>query len=202
MDAGRFRADLYYRLGVVSITVPPLRERREDVPDLVASHLEHFRLALGRPVRSVSDEALGLLVDHTWPGNVRELINVVERAVLLAEGDEIRPADLPEGLRNGHGERAPASWGTLPAGGRLTDVPLPRFREQVVDGLERRYLMELLERCQGRIGVAAARAGITPRALYEKLKRHGLRREAYRPDPPLATRGGRGRGPAPQAPVD
>jgi DNA-binding NtrC family response regulator len=180
MDAGRFRADLYYRLGVVSITVPPLRERREDVPDLVASHLEHFRLALGRPVRSVSDEALGLLVDHTWPGNVRELINVVERAVLLGAGDEIGLWDLPDLTEEG---RAAEEGGPAPdeaSQAELLERPLAEARDALVERFERTYLDTALRACGGRVGAAARRAGISERALFGKMRRYRLRKEDYR----------------------
>jgi len=187
LEAGRFRADLYYRLGVVTVTVPPLRERREDIPDLVASHLERFRTSLGRPPLRVSDEALALLLGYPWPGNVRELINVVERAVLLTEGEEIRPADLPEAIAACGSAAEDRTREPLPRGARLTDVPLHLARERVVADLERRYLVELLEATRGQVGLAAARAGITPRALYDKMKRLDLKRESFKRGPRVAS---------------
>ena len=95
--ARRFRPDLYYRLAVVTLTVPSLRERREDIPPLVRHYLDYFRALLGRPVTGVTDAALDALVAYEWPGNVRELINVLERAVLLCpgtDGGRRRPAGL------------------------------------------------------------------------------------------------------------
>jgi DNA-binding NtrC family response regulator len=95
VEAGRFREDLFYRLAVVTLPIPPLRERAEDIPDLFASYLEFFRAALNRPIYGVQKTALEALARYRWPGNVRELINVVERAVLLSPGPEIGLTDLP-----------------------------------------------------------------------------------------------------------
>ncbi|MFW5856871.1 MAG: sigma-54 interaction domain-containing protein, partial [Planctomycetota bacterium] len=92
---GTFRRDLYYRLGVVTLLLPPLRDRREDIPELVQSYLGYLRPRVGRDVTTIRDDALEALVRYDWPGNVRELINVVERAMLLAPGETIRLADLP-----------------------------------------------------------------------------------------------------------
>ena len=178
LAAGRFRADLYYWLSVVTLVVPPLRERREDVPTLVARHVERFARALGRPVRGVDDEALDLLVRYPWPGNVRELANVVERAVLLAPGELVRPTDLPDDVRR-----------MEEPGRRLTGVadeaallalPLKEARERLLEGFERRYLEALLVETRGRVGAAAQRAGLSERGLYEKMRRLGLSKEAFR----------------------
>lgn len=174
---GRFRSDLYYRLGVVALTVPPLRARPEDVRALVESHVEHFRRVLAAPVFGVTREAMELCARYHWPGNVRELINVVERAVLLTEGEEIGVEDLPEELR------APAHAAERQDGVTTPDVDRPYrdAREIVVDRFERRYFPALLEASGGRVGDAARRAGLTPRALYDKMKRLGLRKEDFRP---------------------
>jgi two-component system NtrC family response regulator len=98
VEMGRFREDLYYRLKVVHIKVPPLRERRDDIPLLVHHFLEKAAEANGIPVKSVSHEALKYLCQYDWVGNVRELENVIERAVILCDGDDVRPQDLPEEL--------------------------------------------------------------------------------------------------------
>ncbi len=94
----RFRADLFYRLAVVSLTLPPLRERPEDIPVLIRRYLAYFRRSFATPVRGVRPEALQVLIAHEWPGNVRELINALERAVLLAQGEEVDLTDLPDAL--------------------------------------------------------------------------------------------------------
>ena len=184
VEADRFRSDLYYRLCIVTLTVPPLRDRREDVPDLVNSHIEHFRKTLGRPIFGIQPSAMDMLLGYSWPGNVRELINVIERAVLLAEGEEVTASDLPEdilGASHPGGSNEPAALAPPWAGRReLTEVPLQKAREELIESFERAYLQELLEQTRGRIGAAAARAGITPRSLYEKMKRLGLRKEAFK----------------------
>jgi len=124
---------------------------------------------------------------------VRELINVVERAVLLAEGEEITVGDLPEDVQAsaltavGAGPVAPSAGAgrddgtTADGAARLTDVPLQQAREKLVEAFEREYLERMLQETQGRIGEAADRAGITSRSLYEKMKRLGLRKEAFKP---------------------
>ncbi len=179
IEEKRFRSDLYYRLGVVSLTVPPLRERREDIPALVESHIEHFQRSLGRPVFGIRADALDLLMRYRWPGNVRELINVVERAVLLSTEDEVTPFDLPEEIKTLGA--APAHPSSTPGGAVVsTDRPYRQVRDEVLELFDRNYFDALLRECGGRVGDAATRAGITSRALYDKMKRLGLRKEAYK----------------------
>jgi len=186
VEANRFRRDLYYRLGVVSLTIPPLRERREDIPKLLATMIEHFRTEIPHDVVGVSSRAREALCEYDWPGNVRELMNVVERAMLLTTNEEISPEDLPEsisGLVAGDVElptpqvmddenlQVPREWLTLP----LRDA-----REKLVTEFERAYLASLLEATGGRIGETAEKAGIQPRSLFDKMRRHGLKKEDYR----------------------
>ena len=186
VEANRFRRDLYYRLGVVSLTIPPLRERREDIPKLLATMIEHFRTEIPHDVVGVSSRAREALCEYDWPGNVRELMNVVERAMLLTTNEEISPEDLPEsisGLVAGDVElptpqvmddenlQVPREWLTLP----LRDA-----REKLVTEFERAYLASLLESTGGRIGETAKKAGIQPRSLFDKMRRHGLKKEDYR----------------------
>ena len=189
---GRFREDLFYRLDVLSFTVPPLRERREDVPDLVASFVRHFRERLDRPdVTGWTAEALQALVAHRWPGNVRELINVVERAVLLCEGPLVTLDDLPDRLRDAPAASAPAelaaSPSPAPAALVAPDAPgwadrtLREVRDEALAAVERAYLEAVLRRTQGRVAEAAGLAGISPRHLHTKMKEHGLRKEWFKP---------------------
>jgi len=179
VKARRFRDDLYYRLAVVTLTIPPLRERREDIPRLVSVYLDRFRVRLTRPVRSVSPEALEALVAHDWPGNVRELINVIERAVLLCAGPEIGLQDLPNNLLAARPRRrAPAAATAEPA--VSIDRPLREIRAEAVAALEHQYLVALLEAARGRIGEVARRAGLNERSLYALMRRHGLRKEPFR----------------------
>ena len=186
MAQGRFRSDLYYRLSVVTLLLPPLRERREDIPSLVESYLAHFRAVLGRPVEKVDAEAMAALVGYGWPGNVRELINTVERAVLLANGPVIGIDDLPHRIaqlgRTGSG--AAAGGGRPPVPGvtldTLLEKPIRAARRQVIEAFERSYLDAQLRSTRGRIGETAGLAGINERSLFDLMRRHGLRKEEYR----------------------
>jgi len=158
--AGRFREDLFYRLYVIPIHLPPLRERKEDIPLLVDHFVQRLCTGMGRPPLPVEDAALRLLSLYDWPGNVRELENALERAIVLCEGDRLSERDLP------FLERTRAGKLELPAG----VVPL----EDALDHLERTLLARALEASGGVKAEAARRLGIKPSALYYKLEKHGL----------------------------
>ncbi|HUV38769.1 MAG TPA: sigma-54 dependent transcriptional regulator [Planctomycetota bacterium] len=186
---GKFRRDLFYRLSVVTLTLPPLRERQPDIPELVDSYIAYLRPRVGRPVTGITSEALDALTRYGWPGNVRELINVIERAMLLCEGDEITPQDLPAAIR-GHAtpsgtalllETAPGTPGTIAE--TWLKRPLAEVRHDVLQRFERAYLAGLLKSTGGRVGETARRAGIRPRSLYDKMKSLGLRKEDFRTRP-------------------
>jgi two-component system NtrC family response regulator len=155
---GTFRQDLFYRLDVVSIHLPPLRERRGDIPQLI----EHFRRKAAaqylRPVESISREAMDLLVKHDYPGNVRELENLVTRMVVLARGAVATLADLPGGT---------GAQGTRP----LDEVggDLPGYLEEI----ERRVIREALDAADGNQSQAARAIGLTERNLRYKLRKWG-----------------------------
>lgn len=157
------REDLYYRLAVIEITVPPLRARRSDIPLLVAHALE------GTPARAVSEDAMGCLLNYRWPGNVRELLHVIRRAAVLCGGEVIDVPALPEVVRSGDGmvsrerERSP-SW-PIP-----DDVPL----REAVALLEKYMLLRALQRASGNRSEAARQLGIGRPHLYAKLEEHGL----------------------------
>jgi two-component system response regulator AtoC len=161
--SGRFREDLFYRLDVFRVRVPPLRERREDVPLLVDHFIGRFRETLGKPVRTIADDALDRLVDHPWPGNVRELENVVERAMILADSDRITLADLPEAIVSPRRKATPQ-----PAASG--DFSMRRAR--------RRFETELIRRALDATGGNRTRAArlleISHRALLYKIKEYGL----------------------------
>jgi DNA-binding NtrC family response regulator len=192
MNSGRFRRDLFYRVGVVELTIPPLRDRPDDIRELARRYAKQFATRLGRPIPAPNDEALARLTAHGWPGNVRELINVIERAVLLCTGVTITPADLPAqlGLQNGQTEPETPETPARPAlevvGAAVElppawhEQPWKQVREQLLLAGERAYLIGLLRACGGRIGDCARRAGIAERSLFEKMKRHGLRKEDFR----------------------
>jgi DNA-binding NtrC family response regulator len=153
---GRFREDLYYRLSVIPIVLPPLRERRPDIPLLV----EHFvKKYSGERPRAVSPKALNLLVEYDWPGNVRELESVIERALLLAESDEIQPADLPAAVRAGiSSRRGPLGLDIPDAGIDLEEV-------------ERSLVLKALEKTEGNVTRAARLLGLTRRTLQYRLEK-------------------------------
>jgi DNA-binding NtrC family response regulator len=151
--AGRFREDLYYRLAVVEIHVPPLRERREDIPLLANHFAEKYARELGRGVRRISREALRLLAGHEWRGNIRELSNVVERAVIFSSGEEIAPADLPDPVR-----------GATP---RDPDYAV-NLREATAE-FERGHILRVIEQSGGNKRRAAKLLGLGVTSLYRKL---------------------------------
>jgi len=176
VEIGDFRSDLFYRLGVVSLRVPSLRERREDIPVLAETYLERFAVQLGRPVERIDEETMRALIEYDWPGNVRELINVLERGVLLARGESLHVADLPRPLTGRGGGGA----GALARPDELWDLPLADAREELLGSFERAYLDRLLRDTDGRVGETAERAGIDARTLYNKMRRYELWKEAYR----------------------
>ncbi len=191
VEAGRFREDLYYRLNVIGLEIPSLRERIEDIPELVGSLMRHFRdEALREEVQGISEEALEALTAYAWPGNVRELINVIERATLLCKGSEITPGDLPPQVlaAAGHAGEAPGPAGpganSIPGGldpKGWTESTLAEVRSRAVEWAERTYLDSVLRREQGHIGKSAERAGIGTRALYDRLRRYDIKKEDYKP---------------------
>jgi formate hydrogenlyase transcriptional activator len=155
---GRFRADLFYRLNVFPVTVPPLRDRRDDIPALIDHALARCGPRLGKTVTRVSGRSLDLLVNYRWPGNVRELHNLIERAVIVAAGDtlEIDPA-----------------WLSGPGGSADTDAEPAGWAER-----ERRAIRAALARSGGKVygpGGAAELLGLKPTTLYGKMRKHGIR---------------------------
>ncbi|MBI3121498.1 MAG: sigma-54-dependent Fis family transcriptional regulator [candidate division NC10 bacterium] len=163
MRDGTFREDLYYRLNVVTIQIPPLRERREDIPPLLDHFLRKFAEKNRRAVTGLTAAARDALLRYDYPGNVRELENLVERAVLLTRGQVIDLPDLPVTLRPG--ERGPAESGTLGVPPRLPDL---------LAGIEREAIRAALERHGGVQTQAAAELGISERVLRYKMRKHGL----------------------------
>jgi two-component system NtrC family response regulator len=164
LSFGTFREDLYYRLNVVTLSVPPLRERPEDVALLALHFLRRFGRELDRPVVSLRPEALKILQGYAWPGNVRELQNVIERGVLFCTGDTLKNADLPEPLRRSTGEA------TAPAVSLELDRPLPELLDAVEEDLIRRALVK----ARGVQAQAAELLGISRSNLQYKLKKFGL----------------------------
>ncbi len=167
---GRFREDLFYRLNVIQLKLPPLRDRVEDLPLLASHFLARAAARNQKPVRSLSPAALAAVEAWSWPGNVRELENAVERAVVLARGEQIEEGDLPEAVRDSFGrarslpgaQSAPAALGLE---GRSLSVPLGTTMEEI----ELRVIRETLRHTKGDKNLAAALLGIAARTIYRKL---------------------------------
>ncbi|HJU65297.1 MAG TPA: sigma-54 dependent transcriptional regulator [Gemmatimonadaceae bacterium] len=160
VTTGRFRSDLYYRVNVVGIRLPPLRERRDDIPVLVDHFLHSHARRLGIDPRPISQRAMALLSEYAWPGNVRELANVIERALVLATGEIIEEAALPDAVR------------------RTPDVALPPDADlsikRGIEQLERTLIGRALERTQGNRTRAARLLELSHRALLYKIREYGL----------------------------
>jgi DNA-binding NtrC family response regulator len=156
---GRFREDLFYRLNVITIELPPLRQRREDIPLLVQFFLKRYAEENDRPVRRVTPEALRPLMSYAWPGNVRELENVIERAVVLSSGSEITIDLLPDNLL-GRGSTF-----------TLHDAPTDASLFEVVEDVERRIISDMLEKCNWNQTEAAERFKVPLSTLNQKIRR-------------------------------
>jgi len=157
VKAHKFREDLFYRLSVVTITLPPLRERQDDIPLLAEFFLRKAAQEAGKRVERIAPEALALLTAYAWPGNVRELEHTIERAVILTQNPTLVPQDLPASLQT-------------PPGGRPTaEAPVLPLRE-----VERRHVLLALERANGNRKRAAEWLGVTRRTLYRMAARHGI----------------------------
>jgi len=156
---GRFRDDLYYRLNVITIRIPPLRERREDIPLLAASFIERISHEIGKSVSDIAEGAMAMLMNHGWPGNVRELENVIERAIITCRGKILNEDDFAF-LRH-----APASL-------QPWDVP----QNVTLDDIEKRAIEVTLRRTQGNIKEAAGLLGIDRSTLYARIKKYALKR--------------------------
>jgi two-component system response regulator PilR (NtrC family) len=165
---GAFREDLYYRLNVISIEMPPLRERREDIPLLATNFLSLFAARAGRNAMRLTPEAMDALLTHTWPGNVRELENVMERAAALATSDEVRVENLPPNLLQREASPAVSSWQVPPGGLDL---------ETVVAETEQALMRDALEKAGWVQTKAAELLGINFRSFRYRARKYGLDRE-------------------------
>jgi DNA-binding NtrC family response regulator len=150
---GRFREDLLFRLNTIEVHLPPLRDRREDIAPLAMHFLRRHAARYRKPLTGFDAGAMQALLSHPWPGNIRELDHVVERAVLLAPGEQVRAGDL--GLRTGSG-----------AAPRLEDLPL--------EDVEKMLIQKALSRYDGNVSRAAQALGLSRSALYRRLASHGL----------------------------
>lgn len=159
---GEFRRDLYYRLNVVPITIPPLRERRDDLNALAQSLLRRIGARYGGVRKVLGENAWNQIISYPWPGNVRELENVLERSFLFARGNVIESLELNDGRPN-KGEHLPAEIADIK---NLTRQAAMRTEEQL--------LRMALEKTRGNVSAVARQMGISTRAVHQKLKRHGI----------------------------
>jgi len=153
VEAGRFREDLLFRLNTIEIRLPPLRERREDIPVLATHFLRRHATRYRKPLAGFDTGAMQLLLAHSWPGNIRELDHAIERAVLLAQGDTVRAVDFA--LRSGAASTQ-----------RLEDLPL--------EDVERLLIQKALARYAGNVSQAAKALGLSRSALYRRIASYGL----------------------------
>jgi two-component system, NtrC family, response regulator PilR len=179
VEQGRFRDDLFYRLNVIRVEMPPLRERREDLPALIEHFFASFAASMGKPAPQLSPEALRRLLDHPFPGNIRELENVIEHAVALSSGGTIEEADLPQNLISG---RVPSLDPVRPA---PAPPPLPEKNpveemrskgsnlDLELEDYEKRFINEALRLAGGVRKRAAELLGINYRSLRHRLAKYG-----------------------------
>lgn len=176
VSRGQFRADLFYWLNVFSIAVPPLRDRRDDIPALARYALARFAAREAKPPPQLSDDALAILTDYDWPGNVRELNNVIERAALVSGGNTIQPNDLPEEIREAVREKQAKNAKNRQAPGK-GDASGGASSVRPLQELEREMMIAALRETQGNVSEAARRLGIGRATFYRRAQRYGLTRE-------------------------
>ncbi len=160
--AGRFRNDLFYRLNVIPVTIPPLRDRKEDLPLLVDAFVSKFCSSTNVPVKAVSEKAMEVLLRYGWPGNVRELENIIERAVLLNRSSQLEPVDFPEKLSE-------------PASVQVVSEETPK--NPTLESIEKAYIHFVMSQTDGKKTEAAKILGIDTSTLYRKIQRYNLKND-------------------------
>jgi len=166
---GRFREDLFYRLNVLPIQLPALRERRDDIPVLISYFVDRFRKKLGREIQGLEEDVLDLFVNYDWPGNIREMENLLERLVLMARGQTIAMADVPEEIRQAVYEQS-----LLPPEKKPSQFK--EFIRSHTEEAERQLLARCLEECDGNVTRAAQRLGLSRKGLQLKMIKYNLRK--------------------------
>ncbi|WCK56894.1 sigma 54-interacting transcriptional regulator [Aneurinibacillus sp. Ricciae_BoGa-3] len=173
---GKFREDLYYRLNIIRLRIPPLRQRKSDIPMLLLHHLESFCSRFGIPQKYFTPEAISILTNYDWPGNIRELVNAVEMLVSLVDSQEIGAGDLPsQYCKNGSISLTPvqAVLPAYPEVNQYRETPLHQVKHKVLEQ-EKEVIWMVLSEVNGNKAEAARRLGIQRSTLYEKLKKYGL----------------------------
>jgi DNA-binding NtrC family response regulator len=172
VEAGTFRSDLYYRLSVFPVEVPPLRERTEDIPLFAEAFLARLNSSYSKGIHEVHPEVMEAFMSYPWPGNIREMENLLERGYILEKSPRITPDSLPMELLSSASPHARVQVDVT--------TPLAEARRRGADNVERQYLKEVLRAHQGRIKSTAEAAGITPRQLHKLMKKHGFRKEDFK----------------------
>ena len=179
VKAGRFRSDLFYRLAVIRIELPPLRDRPEDVPLLATHFLEKYKRMSTPAVTEIDSEAMQTLIDHTWPGHVRELENAIKSAVAMAEGTVIRRNALPASV-------APRAAGSATTTDHLINIerPLPDLTDDLISRVERDYFTRLLALYKGNVAKCAKHSALSRRSVTQKLQKYALDRTRFKDSAP------------------
>ncbi len=174
VEAGRFRKDLFYRLNVIRLELPTLRERKEDIPLLATHFVERYRSISANPVTEIDPDAMQALLQHDWPGNVRELENAIKSAIAFTEGPIIRRSSLPETLA----PKLPQK----PAGCALIDIErrLPELTEDLVGQVEREYFLRILTEFRGNVARCARHSGLSRRSVTQKIQKYRLDRVQFK----------------------
>jgi two-component system NtrC family response regulator len=177
VEAGSFREELYYRLKVITISIPPLRERKEDIPDLVEHFLQKHRNNLKKRASRVSESALCLLVEYSWPGNVRELENALIRALVLCPGETIETRDLPEEIRRDGKEET--EEGKIPVDREKLKQMKKEIQRKIKAEMERKFIEDALRLGKGNILRSAAKVGMDRRQFQNLIKKYGISKEDF-----------------------
>jgi DNA-binding NtrC family response regulator len=168
IERGNFRQDLYYRLKVIDITIPPLRERREDIPIIVEHYLKEFSAKHNKKVENIDPAALKQMVEFHWPGNVRQVVNILERSVVLASNHVLRKEDLPDELNL----RSSFNAGFLD---EIMQLPFRQAKDRIEKHFMKEYLTRKLHQNDGNISHTAAELGIHRQSLQTMLRRLGIK---------------------------
>ena len=171
---GSFREDLFYRLNVFPIEMPPLRERKEDIPELIKFFMAKYSDEMGKVIETISEDAMSALLRYSWPGNIRELENAIERAFILETSEILSIESLPLGIVE---EARVASVPIVQTNSELRS--LSDMRRNALETIERNYLKEVLVQTGGKINKSAEIAGVTPRQLHKLLNKHQIHRKDF-----------------------
>lgn len=174
VESNRLREDLYYRLNVIPLELPPLRQRKEDIPLFVEYYLQHFGNSARYRKLSIDDKAMQALLKYNWPGNVRELCNLIECLVSLTDGPVIEFSDLPENITAANPRSVRKRESGNDEASQYTGLSFQKAKNQVVAEFERAYFSNILKKCEGNISQAARQANISRRTLYRMITNHDL----------------------------